>query len=75
LAPSGKLAQTSRSSRPFCRRSLGEATEFAWLAFLVNGDKGEFGLGHLDPLALTLAQHPHLDIEGDQVRPMRATSM
>jgi len=36
---------------------------------LVDGDKGELGVGNFDRLALTLVQHPDLDVERDRGSP------
>jgi allantoin racemase len=52
-----------RIPRPNRRRQLARAAVF------VDRNKGEFSLGHLDPLALTLAQYPDLDVEGDRGSP------
>src|SRR5215510_11836395 len=43
--------------------------QLARAAVFVDGDKGELGVGDLDPGALALAQHPDLDIERDRGSP------
>src|SRR6516165_8358955 len=35
----------------------------------MNGDKGDLGIGNFDRLALTLVQHPDLDVERDRGSP------
>src|SRR5207253_6460124 len=43
--------------------------QLARAAVLVNRNKGELGVGDLDPGALALAHHPDLDIERDRCSP------
>jgi hypothetical protein len=43
--------------------------DLARAAIIADCDKGELCLRHPDPLALALAQHPHLDIERDRGAP------
>jgi hypothetical protein len=42
------------------------ARQFAGAAIFTDRDKGELGLRHFDPLALSLAQDPDLDVERDR---------
>src|SRR5260370_12041865 len=64
-----RLPRRARLSRSFANGQRDGARQFSGAAILADCDKGELGFGHLDPLALALAQDPDFDVERDRGPP------